>query len=62
MAIIGTLTRTANGFAGTIKTLTLDVPVTLRPTEKDSDKAPDDLMAKVDDVLYYTNDVSQPDS
>lgn len=41
MAIIGTPTRTANGFAGTIKTLTLDVPVTLRPTEKDSDKAPD---------------------
>lgn len=24
--------------------------------------APDDLMAKVDDVLYYANDVSQPDS
>ncbi|CAN5385444.1 IS481-like element ISTel1 family transposase [soil metagenome] len=25
-------------------------------------KAPDDLMAKVDDILYYANDVSQPDS
>ncbi len=24
--------------------------------------APDDLMIKVDDVLYYANDVSQPDS
>ncbi len=24
--------------------------------------APDDLMTKVDDVLYYANDVSQPDS
>lgn len=25
-------------------------------------KAPDDLMAKVDDILYYANDVSQPDT
>ena len=24
--------------------------------------APDDLMSKVDDILYYANDVSQPDS
>ena len=24
--------------------------------------APDDLMAKVDDVLYHANDVSQPDN
>ena len=24
--------------------------------------APDDLMTKVDDVLYYANDVSQPDT
>ena len=41
MAIIGTLNKTANGFAGTIKTLTLDIGVTLRPAEKESDKAPD---------------------
>lgn len=24
--------------------------------------APDDLMIKVDDVFYYANDVSEPDS
>jgi uncharacterized protein (DUF736 family) len=41
MAIIGTLTKTQAGFAGTIKTLTLDIGVTLRPAEKETDKAPD---------------------
>jgi len=41
MAIIGTFTRTADGFAGTIKTLTLNVKTTIRPSTKDSEKAPD---------------------
>lgn len=35
-------------------------PVLANPLYKP--KAPDDLMAKVDDVLYYANDVSQLDS
>ncbi|MBZ9648156.1 DUF736 domain-containing protein [Sphingobium sp. 3R8] len=41
MAIIGTFTKTADGFAGTIKTLTLNVKTTIRPSTKDSEKAPD---------------------
>ncbi|KFL45008.1 hypothetical protein IL54_0375 [Sphingobium sp. ba1] len=41
MAIIGTFTKAADGFAGTIKTLTLNVKTTIRPSTKDSDKAPD---------------------
>lgn len=41
MATIGTFTRTADGFAGTVKTLTLNVKATFRPSDKDNDKAPD---------------------
>ena len=42
MATIGTFTQATNGsFAGTIKTLTLSAKATLRPVEKESDKAPD---------------------
>jgi uncharacterized protein (DUF736 family) len=42
MAQIGTFTRSENGsFSGTIRTLTLNVKATLRPSEKDNDKAPD---------------------
>ena len=43
MAQIGTFTRDENGtYAGTIKTLTLNVKAAVfRPAEKDNDKAPD---------------------
>ena len=42
MAQIGTFTRDDNGaFAGTIKTLTLNVKATIKPCERDNDKAPD---------------------
>ena len=42
MATIGSFTSTANGFTGSIKTLTLNVKqATLRKAEKDNDKAPD---------------------
>lgn len=41
MAIIGTFTRDEHGFAGTIKTLTLDVMAKIRKVEVTSDKAPD---------------------
>lgn len=42
MATIGTFTRTADGYSGTVRTLTLNVKATIRPAEKDgNDKAPD---------------------
>jgi len=41
MATIGTFLLTPTGFAGKIRTLTLDTDATLRPCDKDSDKAPD---------------------
>jgi uncharacterized protein (DUF736 family) len=42
MAQIGTFTRSDNGsFTGAIRTLNLNVKVSLRPSEKDNDKAPD---------------------
>jgi uncharacterized protein (DUF736 family) len=42
MATIGTFTRDDNGvYAGTIKTLTLNVKATIKPCDRDSDKAPD---------------------
>jgi uncharacterized protein (DUF736 family) len=42
MAQIGTFTRSDNGsFTGTIRTLSLNVKATLRPSDKDTDKAPD---------------------
>jgi len=41
MAIIGTFTKTPDGFAGTIKSLTLNVKTTIRPSPKDNDRAPD---------------------
>ena len=41
MATIGTFTQAGNGsFSGTIKTLTLNAKATLRPIDKESDKAP----------------------
>ncbi len=42
MATIGTFTRDENGaYAGTIKTLTLNVKATIKPCDRDNDKAPD---------------------
>ena len=42
MAQIGTFTRDENGaYAGTIKTLTLNVKATIKPCDRDNDKAPD---------------------
>jgi uncharacterized protein (DUF736 family) len=41
MAIIGTFTQIAGGYVGTIKTATLNLKALVRPSEKDSDKAPD---------------------
>jgi uncharacterized protein (DUF736 family) len=42
MAQIGTFTRDENGnLAGTIKTLALSVKASIRPAQKDHDKAPD---------------------
>jgi uncharacterized protein (DUF736 family) len=42
MAQIGTFTRSDNGnFTGTVRTLSLNVKATLRPSEKEHDKAPD---------------------
>ncbi len=41
MALIGTFTAHDNGFAGTVRTLTLNVKVKIVASEKESDKAPD---------------------
>jgi uncharacterized protein (DUF736 family) len=42
MAQIGTFTKGENGtLNGTLRTLTLNVKATLRPSDKDNDKAPD---------------------
>lgn len=46
MATIGTFTKADNGnFNGTITTLTLKAKTTIRPVEKESDKAPDYRLA-----------------
>ena len=46
MATIGNFTQAANGsFTGTIKTLTLNAKATLRPVDKESEKAPDYRLA-----------------
>ena len=42
MAQIGTFTKGETGtFNGTIRTLTLNVKATIRPSDKDNEKAPD---------------------
>ena len=41
MATIGTFTRQGSGFAGAVKTLTLNVKTKITPAEKANDKAPD---------------------
>lgn len=41
MATIGTFTKNAQGYTGTIRTLALNVKATIRPADKDNDKSPD---------------------
>ncbi|MCW6531325.1 DUF736 domain-containing protein [Sphingomonas sp. MMSM20] len=42
MAQIGSFSRDENGiFTGSIRTLTLNVKATIRPVDRDNDKAPD---------------------
>lgn len=41
MIIIGTFKKTDNGFAGTIRTLTVNAKATLVPNDKRSENAPD---------------------
>ena len=41
MATIGSFSKSGDGYTGSVKTLTLNVKAQFRPSEKDSDKAPD---------------------
>ena len=41
MAMIGTFTKSSEGFSGSVKTLALNVRAQLKPAEKANDKAPD---------------------
>ena len=41
MATIGTFTKTADGFVGTIRTMTINVKTKILATDKANDKAPD---------------------
>ncbi len=41
MSTIGNFTASSNGFAGTVRTLTLNVKVKIVPSDKGSDNAPD---------------------
>ena len=41
MATIGTFTKSGDGFTGTLRTLTLDLEVSITPAEKGSGKAPE---------------------
>jgi uncharacterized protein (DUF736 family) len=41
MATIGTFTKDGEGFAGTIRTLTLQAKITFEPAAKKNDNAPD---------------------
>ena len=41
MSTIGTFTKTDTDFAGTLKTLTLNVKMSIRHVEKSNEKAPD---------------------
>jgi len=41
MANIGTFTAQSNGFAGTVRTLALNVKVRFAPSDKESENAPD---------------------
>ena len=41
MAIIGTFTKSGDGYTGSLKTATLSVKAKITPAEKENDKAPD---------------------
>ena len=41
MATIGTFTKTEDGYAGRLQTLTLDIQVTLHSSTKEHEKSPD---------------------
>jgi len=41
MAIIGTFTKSGDGYTGSLKTITLNVKAKLAPSDKENDKAPD---------------------
>ena len=41
MTTIGNFTKSSDGYAGTVRTLTVNVKVKLVPTTKDTDNAPD---------------------
>ena len=42
MATIGSFTKASDGsFSGTVKTLSINAKITLKPADKSSDKAPD---------------------
>lgn len=50
MPQIGTFTKTKTGFSGSIRTLLLDVELTIRPAEKsDAENAPDHRIFTADD-------------
>ncbi len=51
MAQIGTFTKTKAGYSGHVRTLALDVELTIRPAEKsDSENAPDHRIYAADDL------------
>ena len=51
MPQIGTFTKTKTGFSGRVRTLSLDVELTIRPAEKsDADNAPDHRIFAANDL------------
>jgi uncharacterized protein (DUF736 family) len=51
MPQIGTFTKTRTGFSGRVRTLALDVELTIRPAEKsDAENAPDHRIFASDDL------------
>jgi uncharacterized protein (DUF736 family) len=51
MAQIGTFTKTKTGFSGRVRTLALDLELTIRPAEKsDAENAPDHRIFASDDL------------
>lgn len=51
MPQIGTFTKTKTGFSGRVRTLALDVELTIRPAEKsDADNAPDHRVFAAEDL------------
>jgi|GEM_PF-3276626 len=50
MSTIGTFTKSENGYAGTVRTLNVNVKVKFLPNEKTSDKSPDFRVPSLDAV------------